>query len=69
MTGLRSRASDNPDEFVLQAKGRKLSVGVTQSCNDIGPLTWADLEREVVYLTDAGLEMTLLVPPAAAPAA
>jgi len=55
----RSRTDDHVTEVVLRAKGGKISVSVPLTLLDTGPLTWADLEREVKLLADAGLELKL----------
>jgi exopolyphosphatase/guanosine-5'-triphosphate,3'-diphosphate pyrophosphatase len=55
----RSRNADHATEVVLHAKGGKITVSVPLTLLETGPLTWADLEREVKLLADAGLELTL----------
>ena len=55
----RSRKDDHATEVVLRAKGGKISVSVPLTLLDTGPLTWADLEREVKLLADADLELKL----------
>jgi len=60
----RSRTNVDMSEIICRAKGRKLAIEVSQARLDFNPLTWADLEREEKYLSDAGVEMTLLRSPA-----
>ncbi|MBW2290050.1 MAG: exopolyphosphatase [Deltaproteobacteria bacterium] len=55
----RSRTSATVDDVMLSAKGRKLTVAIPQTGPETGPLTWADLEREVEFLADVNLKMTL----------
>ena len=55
----RSRKDDHATEVVLRAKGDNISISVPLTLHDTGPLTWADLEREVKLLADAGLELQL----------
>ncbi|MFQ5634520.1 MAG: exopolyphosphatase [Gammaproteobacteria bacterium] len=62
----RSRAAGGPGDVALQARGRKITVGVPHSRPDTGPLTWADLEREVKLLATADFEMKLDKAPACA---
>ena len=56
----RSRTNVDMSEIVCRAKGGKLAIEVSQARLDSNPLTWADLEREEKYLSDAGIEMSLL---------
>jgi exopolyphosphatase/guanosine-5'-triphosphate,3'-diphosphate pyrophosphatase len=55
----RSRNADSATEVVLCVKGGKISVSLPVTLLETGPLTWADLEREVKLLADANLELTL----------
>jgi len=55
----RSRTGDSAEDVSLDATGRHIVLALPRERPGSGPLTWADLEREIAYLADADLEMTL----------
>jgi exopolyphosphatase/guanosine-5'-triphosphate,3'-diphosphate pyrophosphatase len=55
----RSRTDVALSEITCSARGRRISIGVSDAWPALNPLTWADLQRERDYLADAGIEMTV----------
>jgi exopolyphosphatase/guanosine-5'-triphosphate,3'-diphosphate pyrophosphatase len=62
----RSRTDPALSGIVCRARGRRLSIAVSEGWAERNPLTWADLNREKKYLVGLGIEMTLTEPPSVA---
>ncbi len=55
----RSRTDVVIANIDCRAKGRHLSIGLSEAWLDCNPLTGADLKREKKYLAGAGIEMSI----------
>ena len=57
----RSRSYEFPDALKIAARGKEVTLSLTDAWLSKNPLTLADLEREQMYLTAAeyGLELNI----------
>ena len=56
----RGRSDAPVPEIVVRAKGRRVSISVSEGWADLNPLTWTDLTREQRVLEEVGIELKLV---------